>query len=154
MRGDMIAADRAEWTFLSDRVMGGVSDGRIDRQDGLPRLVGRVSTENRGGFLQIRTPLDGPAHKGATEVRLLVRANGERYYLHIRTTDCKRPWEVYRASFETSRDWSWRSVPIAGFRGEGGALPPLDPGRATSLGIVAYGRDHAADITLAAFGLY
>ena len=45
------------WRYVSDRVMGGVSDGQVFlEQDGnviYARLTGNVSTRNRGGFIQL-----------------------------------------------------------------------------------------------------
>jgi len=42
------------WRYIADGVMGGVSQGRAEiTQDGL-RLSGVVSTDNNGGFIQVR----------------------------------------------------------------------------------------------------
>ena len=47
------------WRYVSDRVMGGVSDGQVFlEQDGdviYARLTGNVSTRNRGGFIQLNS---------------------------------------------------------------------------------------------------
>ena len=47
------------WRYVSDRVMGGVSDGQGSlEQDGeviYARLTGNVSTRNRGGFIQLNS---------------------------------------------------------------------------------------------------
>ena len=49
------------WKYISDDVMGGVSKGSISfsEQDGknIALLSGKVSTENNGGFIQIRKKL-------------------------------------------------------------------------------------------------
>ena len=69
------------WQYLSDRTMGGVSDGEAAlEQDGemfFARLTGNVSTKNNGGFIQLRSLFsfynfekDGKKLKG---VRLNVR---------------------------------------------------------------------------------
>ena len=46
------------WQYVSDRVMGGVSDGKVSlEQEGemyYARLTGNVSTKNNGGFIQLR----------------------------------------------------------------------------------------------------
>ena len=79
------------WQYVSDRVMGGVSDGKVIlEQDGemyYVRLTGNVSTRNNGGFIQLRTGIsfansekDGKNLQG---VRLNVRGNGETYDIHI-----------------------------------------------------------------------
>ena len=47
------------WQYVSDREMGGVSDGKVTlEQDGemyYARLTGNVSTKNNGGFIQLRS---------------------------------------------------------------------------------------------------
>ena len=60
MQTDKFEADpQQRWTYVSDQVMGGVSQGQLqfEQQDGekYARMSGRVSTENNGGFIQIRT---------------------------------------------------------------------------------------------------
>ena len=52
------------WQILSDNVMGGISKGRaylIPSQEGAERFVlkmmGDVSLENNGGFIQVRLPM-------------------------------------------------------------------------------------------------
>ena len=47
------------WQYISDQVMGGISDGEVTlEQDGemfFARLTGNVSTKNNGGFIQLRS---------------------------------------------------------------------------------------------------
>ena len=47
-----------KWEFVSDKVMGGISEGKFeilkDKKNNFLRLSGIVSTENNGGFIQIR----------------------------------------------------------------------------------------------------
>ena len=49
------------WQFFTDGVMGGLSSGQaqIEKIDGIKcyRMTGNVTTENNGGFIQIRTML-------------------------------------------------------------------------------------------------
>ena len=47
-----------EWEYISDNVMGGVSTGKaeiLENNNSFLRLEGNVSTENNGGFIQVRT---------------------------------------------------------------------------------------------------
>jgi hypothetical protein len=86
----------SRWEYLADTVMGGVSEGRVSfaREDGaaFARLEGQVSTANRGGFIQMRRKLDAPPD-GIAGLRLVVRGNGERYFVHLRTTGTALPWQ-------------------------------------------------------------
>ena len=49
------------WQYISDRTMGGISQGQaVLEQEGemfFARLSGNVSTANNGGFIQLRTNL-------------------------------------------------------------------------------------------------
>ena len=58
------------WRFFTDRVMGGVSSGKVAfiREDGRvhAHMTGNVSTENNGGFIQMRLELDDGAPEDAT----------------------------------------------------------------------------------------
>ena len=50
------------WEFISDQVMGGVSNGKLEIQNEGEkkyfRLKGNVSTKNNGGFIQFRSVFD------------------------------------------------------------------------------------------------
>lgn len=150
--------DRWEWSYLADTVMGGVSEGtaRIAVEDGQPvlRLTGTVSTANRGGFIQARTTLTDPLPETARGLRLRVRGNGERYFVHLRSRATRLPWQFYQAPFETGPDWQEVDLPFAAFAPSGGMLPRrIKPETLRSVGVVAYGRDHAADLSVAAMGI-
>jgi hypothetical protein len=151
------AEDR--WRFFTDQVMGGVSTGRVtllsegDRR--FARMTGSVSTANRGGFIQMRRELEAGAGEGTTGVRLLVRGNGQRYFVHLRTAGTRLPWQYYQAGFDAGEDWAEVRLPFSAFRASGGLLaatPRAD--QLGSVGIVAYGRDHAAEIDVAEVGFY
>ena len=165
MTEDMITEDMAaHWRFITDGVMGGVSRGRLRfGQDadgtGFARMTGTVSTANNGGFIQFRAGVDfaGLVDRGADPagLRLRVRGNGETYYIHLRTRANRRPWHYYAASFPTSAGWREVNLPFAGFRHSAGLSDaPPDPGDITSIGIVAYGRDHEADLSVADMTIY
>ncbi|HSG56127.1 MAG TPA: CIA30 family protein, partial [Paracoccaceae bacterium] len=103
------------WTYVSDQVMGGVSEGRarIGTVDGQPvlHLTGQVSTANRGGFIQARVTLDSPPPEKASGVVLRVRGNGEGYFVHLRTAGTVLPWQYYQAPFPTTPDWAEVRIP-------------------------------------------
>ena len=76
------------WRFFTDGVMGGVSSGQVIflQEDGqaFGRMTGRVSTENNGGFIQMRMDLPEGAPETTTGVRLIVRGNDQPYFVHLR----------------------------------------------------------------------
>lgn len=141
------------WRYFSDRVMGGVSDGgaALLQEDGVAyaRLTGDVSTANNGGFVQVRRDLTSAFAADSTGLTLTVRGNGENYFVHLRTTQSRRPWQYYQATFPTTKDWQTVTLPWSAFNPSGrGLTAPLAPEDIRSVGIVAYGKDHAADVSV------
>lgn len=163
MRFPMTSDQAAYWRFVSDGVMGGVSKGRLsfESRDGVDfaRLKGTVSTANNGGFIQFRAGLslsglpDGGA--GLNGIRLVSRGNGETYYVHLRTRDNRRPWHYYAAAFAAEEDWQDVTLPFDSFRHSNGMSPPAPrPQDIISIGIVAYGREHNADVAVSEIAFY
>jgi hypothetical protein len=150
------------WQYVSDRVMGGVSDGQVNlEQDGemfYARLTGNVSTANNGGFIQLRSRVsfvnserEGKNLKG---VRLNVRGNGEKYYIHIRTNESYSPSDYYAITFKTNTEWQMIDLPFNKFERRWSKETALDPKKIRSFGIVAYGRDHVSDISVSTLEFY
>lgn len=147
------------WRFFTDQVMGGVSTGQVaflsESGARFARMTGNVSTENNGGFIQMRLDLPDGAVAGAEGVRLVVRGNSQRYFVHLRTSGTRLPWQYYQAGFDVGPDWAEVRLPFGAFRPSGAMLariPRAD--RLTAIGVVAYGRDHAARIDVAEVGFY
>jgi hypothetical protein len=158
--GELRTAQGTAWRLITDAVMGGVSDGRMeaDTVAGRPcvRLRGTVSLENRGGFIQavldsaVDGVLDASDYSG---VLLDVYGNDEEYNLHLRTTDVWLPWQAYRASFNATPEWRTVRIPFNSFSGYriGAAL---DTSALQRIGIAAIGRAFQADLCVARLGLY
>ena len=150
------------WQYVSDRVMGGVSDGKVNlEQDGemyYARLTGNVSTANNGGFIQLRASVsfansekEGENLKG---VRLNVRGNGETYYIHIRTNESWSPSDYYATTFIASEEWQMIDLPFNKFERRWSKDSTLDPKKIRSFGIVAYGKDYVSDISVSTLEFY
>ncbi len=147
------------WRFFTDQVMGGVSTGGVDfaTENGhvFARMTGRVSTANRGGFIQMRLDLATPPPEGKTGVRLMVRGNNQRYFVHLRTSGTLLPWQHYQAWFDVTESWEEVRLPLQSFTASGAFLPSVPrPGSLASVAIVAYGRDHDARIEVREVGFY
>lgn len=152
-------ADPAKWSYFSDQVMGGLSEGRasfaLDSGAPVLRLTGTVTTANRGGFIQARTLLDAPLPALASGVVLQVRGNNQPYFVHLRTRGTVLPWQFYQASFVATSDWTEIRLPFDSFKPYGGLLrPTFRPTSLRSLAIAAFGRDHTADLSVRAAGFY
>ena len=150
------------WQYVSDRVMGGVSDGRVDLEnDGemyYARLTGNVSTANNGGFIQLRAGVsftnsekDGKNLQG---VRLNVKGNGETYYIHIRTNENWSPSDYYSATFKADSDWKMIDLPFNKFERKWSKNSTLDAKNIRSFGIVAYGKDYVSDVSVSTIEFY
>jgi hypothetical protein len=155
-RDDLVSTLGTPWRAVDDRVMGGVSEATLRRAmvDGRHclHLTGDVRLDNNGGFIQMALDL---SPEGATidasaysRVRLVVRGNRERYSVHLRSADLRRPWQSYRAHFEADSDWREVDLPLASFEAHR-IDAPLDLTRLRRLGVVAIGRAFHADFALA-----
>ncbi len=155
------AATGTVWELISDRVMGGVSDGRLAREElaGRPalRMTGSVSLENDGGFLQMALDLApaGAAVDASTwrGIALEVLGDGGRYNLHLRTAAVTRPWQSYRLSFIAPPRWQRVTLPFAE------AVPhrleaPFDPTKLRRIGLVAIGEARRVDLALGRAAFY
>ncbi len=160
-RDDFVSTLGSSWRPVSDRVMGGVSRATLRFEEHAGRrclhLSGDVRLENDGGFIQMGLDLDPEGNpidaRRFAGLRLVVQGNGERYSLHLRTTDVVRPWQSYRAQFEAPPEWREVRVPFTAF------VPhrieaPLDPSRLRRVGVVAIGRAFFADLRLAEMAFY
>lgn len=150
---------RSRWTYVADGVMGGVSQGqaRMVETDQGPavRLRGEVSTENNGGFIQVRNRFAESWPDDAKGLRISTKGNGEIYYVFLRTQGLTRVWHSYRVAFATSSEWSQIEMDFSDFRMSHDGMPVnFSPSDVRSIGIVAYGREHTADVTVGSIALY
>ena len=140
-----------EWIYIADNVMGGISDGGVEfnlvDRDVYALLSGNVSTENNGGFIQIRRELKNIDLSKAKSIRVYARGNNEKYYIFLRTTGTILPWQYYSHEFTVNEEYNEFIMPIKDFKKSGTFLAKqVNPKKITSVAIVAYGRDHVAEI--------
>lgn len=162
-RDDGVSSLATTWQRFTDRVMGGRSQATsaVEILDGRRclRLTGEVSLANNGGFIQVALPLaarDGALDaRGWTGLRLLVRGagDGDGYYLHLRTADCRLPWQYYGAALPCGPEWAGVEIAFADFRPES-LGEKLDVSRLRRLGVVAGKKAFAADVAVARIELY
>jgi len=156
---DFSMPSETRWRFFSDGVMGGVSTGHLAilRENGetFARMTGQVSTANNGGFIQMRLDLPAPPPEGTVGVRLVVRGNDQRYFVHLRTTGTVLPWQYYQAPFEVTGDWREVRIPLERFTASGSLLRRVPRARSlSSVAVVAFGRDHEAEIDVREIAFY
>ncbi|TVR31393.1 MAG: NADH:ubiquinone oxidoreductase [Spirochaetaceae bacterium] len=161
-RSDGQALIGTQWEGFTDRVMGGRSDMDarvVSTEDGPAiHMTGRVTTENNGGFIQVRLPLSEHGHLDASAYRgvaLSVRGSGDNYYVHLRTNRTRFPWAHYARKLPVTEQWQRVELPFEEFEGQlmlGGRR--VDTDRLRSIAVVAAKADFQADIWVREVSLY
>ena len=140
-----------KWSFLSDQVMGGVSSGKVffnsKNDKNYAYLSGKVSTQNNGGFIQIRRKLNNINLSKSQYIKVIAKGNNQKYFIHIRTTGTFFPWQYYQLDFNVEENYKVMTLPIKDFKRSGSFLSKIiNPKSITSIGLVAFGRDHLAEL--------
>ena len=152
---------RLKWTFITDRVMGGVSTGKMEFMEHESRsclhMTGEVSLKNRGGFIQVRRnlnpksrPFDASAFDG---IYLRVKGNNEPYAVHLRTGDTKLAWQYYEAQFHTDGTWREIKIPLQQFKPVS-IKKPLNRKYIKTIAVAATKKEFKADIYIDEIGFY
>ena len=142
-----------KWNFVPDQVMGGVSLGNVKFVDFennfVVHLTGEVSTKNRGGFIQIRRKLNKVNLESSRFVEITAKGNNQKYFVHLRTTGTILPWQYYQIDFNVNDKFKIFRLPIETFSKSSSFLSnKINPKKITSIGIVAFGRNHIVDIII------
>ena len=140
--------------------MGGVSQGRVvfkeDQGEQYAHMTGQVSTENNGGFIQLRKAIPKKTIDTATGAYLKVRGNGQQYLsapAH-QSAPCCPGSTIKQASLQQTSGRSLK-CPSQTSPAQGSWLSDaVKPKSIRSIGIVAFGREHSADIQIAEIGFY
>lgn len=147
------------WSYTSDRVMGGVSNGggayeMVDERVAI-RLYGDVSTAQNGGFIQVSLRIDGRRIDAEqySGIEVDVLGNGEDYNIHVTTTRSFPPWRFYKHTFATTDTWTRIRLPWSDFTSES-FRQSLDPSTINRLNVTAYARDFEADLAVSRIALY
>ena len=112
-------------------------------------LTGNVTTENNGGFIQIRRDLRRVDLDNANSIKLIAKGNNQKYFVFLRTTGTKLPWQYYQFEFTVNENFNEFILPINEFKKSGMLMSnKINPKKITSIGIVAFGRDHYANISI------
>ena len=145
--------------YFADNVMGGKSIGSseylIVTAGKAIRLYGEVSTKNNGGFIQVRMPYSIDQLEKYNGIKIKMKGNGEEYFLHLRNSSSRLPWQYYQASFKSEMTWREVKIPFEKFKRSSNFMKSVfDPDTLKTIGIVAYGKDHTADITVSELSFY
>jgi hypothetical protein len=149
------------WRSFSDQVMGGLSEGRHRFQEWegerCVRLTGEVSLDNNGGFIQVALTLasqnrafDASSYQG---IRIRVRGNKARYFLHLRSTQTQRPWQYYAADFEATDEWRTLEIPFSRFEAEN-LQEALNTGELLRVALVGAWQEFEVDVAVSRIEFY
>lgn len=136
---------KENWEFVSDKVMGGLSSGKIElvsESDKIfVRLSGNVSTENNGGFIQFRSNFDFK-NEDYQGIRIIAKGFPSEYFVHIRTKFLLLPWQYYKGKFEVSEQWQKYEILFDDFEKSNFYQPSnFRTQEINSIGFVAIGKD-------------
>ncbi|NND88308.1 MAG: CIA30 family protein [Flavobacteriaceae bacterium] len=93
-----------DWYMVNDGVMGGISEGKLERTDtGTLLYSGVIRTENNGGFSSIRHSMETLEVGDYTTIRLRLKGDGKDYQFRIRSSRSQRYAFVH--NFKTTGDW-------------------------------------------------
>ena len=151
--------ESGSWIYFADNVMGGISVGSseyvIAASGKAIRLYGEVSTKNNGGFIQVRMPYSIDQLEKYKGIKIKMKGNGDEYFLHLRNRSSRLPWQYYHASFKSEPTWKEVNIPFEQFKRSSNFMKSVfDPSSIKTIGIVAYGKDHTADVMVSDLEFY
>ena len=148
------------WSFFTDGVMGGLSEGQATisniKDITCYQMTGNVTTENNGGFIQIRTLINPLINlKNFKGIYIKVYGNNKNYSLHVRTQLTVAPWQYYSYSFVAKEEWIEIKAPFKDFKKSNFYQPQkLSNQNIKSIGLIAGFENFYSDICLGEIGLY
>ena len=152
---DFVDTETTPWEFITDKVMGGSSTGKMDfvSRDNKPSLhmTGSVSSKKKNNFIQVRRPVDRKKkYFNASEydgLRLKVKGNEQTYAIHLKTSSTLFPWQRYEAQFETDGSWQEVFIPFKDFKPKS-VKRTAKTSKLKTLAVVAMTPDMQADICI------
>ena len=119
-------------------------------------MTGNVTTENNGGFIQMRVKISPPLPSFKyTGVYLNAFGNNHKYAIHIRTPYTIAPWQYYTSNFLLKDQWTDIKLPFVNFKKSNFYQPKsLQYHQIKTVGIVAAFDDFYADIAVSKIGFY
>ena len=98
------------WQIVLDGVMGGLSTGQVNVNDGSMTFSGETSLRNNGGFSSIRRDLEEGSLRGADALKMRVRGDGRTWIVGTRKSRLLGA-DSYWTRFPTEKD-KWISVVV------------------------------------------
>jgi len=103
------------WQIVLDGVMGGLSTGNIETDNGTMVFSGETSLRNNGGFSSMRAPVEKGVFKDSDSIRLRVKGDGRTWILGTRKSAGRMGGDSFWTRFDTvDGEWQTVTIPIDG----------------------------------------
>jgi len=108
------------WYVVDDKVMGGVSEGKMGVNDeGHGMFQGHVSLDNNGGFSSIKYNAGATGLQGYNKFVIAIKGDGKAYQFRVKTKSSQ--YYSYIFNFNTTNKWQTIEIPfnsmVPSFRG-------------------------------------
>lgn len=110
----------SDWRLFTDQVMGGISTGRLApavyQGSHCLEMLGDVSLENNGGFVQMRLAIQQTPPETAIGIYLEAAGDQASFGIHLRTLSLDAPWQSFRSRFTPASAWQSFFLPFDQFK--------------------------------------
>ena len=149
-----ISNNPSNWYLVTDQVMGGKSELRVDVDDGVFSLSGYVTTENNGGFVRLaHSPKN--VNKEVKGIRFMAKGNNETYEVHVTMQGLRMPpWAYHSSTFDVNTEWKMFEINFSDFEKKSGVSAKLLPNNIRDISFAGYGRDFDVDLQVKEISFY
>ena len=149
-----ISNNPSNWYLVTDQVMGGKSELRVDVDDGVFSLSGYVTTENNGGFVRLaHSPKN--VDKQVKGIRFMAKGNNETYEVHVTMQGLRMPpWAYHSSTFDVNTEWKMFEINFSDFEKKSGVSARLLPNNIRDISFAGYGRDFDVDLQVKEISFY
>jgi len=149
-----ISNNPSNWYLVTDRVMGGKSELRVEVDDGVFSLSGYVTTENNGGFVRLaHSPKN--VDKEVKGIRFMAKGNNETYEVHVTMQGLRMPpWAYHSSTFDVNTEWKMFEINFSDFEKKSGVSAKLLPKNIRDISFAGYGRDFDVDLQVKEISFY
>ena len=149
-----ISNNPSNWYVVTDQVMGGKSELKVDVDDGVFSLSGYVTTENNGGFVRLaHSPKN--VDKEVKGIRFMAKGNNETYEVHVTMQGLRMPpWAYHSSTFDVNTEWKMFEINFSDFEKKSGVSAKLLPNNIRDISFAGYGRDFDVDLQVKEISFY
>ena len=149
-----ISNNPSNWYLVTDQVMGGKSELKVEVDDGVFSLSGYVTTENNGGFVRLaHSPKN--VNKQVKGIRFMAKGNNETYEVHVTMQGLRMPpWAYHSSTFDVNTEWKMFEINFSDFEKKSGVSAKLLPNNIRDISFAGYGRDFDVDLQVKEISFY